>query len=255
MFSKIKSKAKAVLFKNYSQFFIPILLYELFLIASNLIFSFGLPAKLGFFATTFFILLLFIINIFALPFLTFLCFKKVVWLINDMQESTTIKSFLTTNNFIKIAFVSFVPSILGLASSFINYLKPTFVNSNIYSFLNFSLFFLVFYFEFKFLATGFLFVTSNLSVSEIITNSFKTMKSRFWNYVLYTLSFILWDLLLTAIIIIGILILKSLKLSSEYSQLLVSSGFGFMLFYRPYRFLCDFFYAENFIKGNKEEKK
>ncbi len=249
MFSKIKSKAKAVLFKNYRKFFLPILLYELFLILSNLIFTFDLSAKFSFL-----ILFLFVIHIFALPFLTFLCFKKAFILDNGIQESTAIKSFLTTDNLIKIAFISFVPSIVGLAVSFINYFKPTFENNGIYYLLNFSLFFLVFYSEFKFLATGFLFVTSKLSVGETITNSFKTMKSKFWNYVLYTLSFILWDLLLITIIVIGTLIFKSLKLSSEYSQLFVSSGFGFMFFYRPYKFLCDFFYIESFIKNNKENK-
>lgn len=248
MFSIIKSTAKKTLLKNYKKLFIPILLYELFSVLNVAIFSFGLSAKPSSFIVALLIVLLLFSNIFVLPFLTFLCLKIVVSVDNGVSKDTAIKSFLTCNNFFKIALISLVPTAISLAYSFTEHFKTSFESSAVYYLLLFTLLFFRFYSQFKFLACGYHFVTSNLSVKETITNSFITMKFKFWNYVLYELSFILWTILLTVIIFVGILLFTSLKVSSEYTQLLVPSGFGFMFFYRPYKFLCDLFY----VTGNTE---
>ena len=245
MFKDIKLQSKTNVLKNYKNIFLPVLLYEIFLSLAISIFDIGFFNGNYFLKSLLLFILLISIDFVVLPIIVIIYYKISICILDNKKVNINeVTPFLKFNNILKITAVSFVPNLINFSYSLVKYFKAEFNSVLFYYLLVFILLTVRYYVEYKFFICNYSLVLMNSSSKEILNFSFKTMKHKMLNYIKYDISFILWYLVITIIGIIGVFILKLVNIEATQFRFAISSVFGVMLFYRPYRFFSDLLYAK-----------
>lgn len=252
MFKEIKSQAKKLLRKNYKTFLPLILLYELFVILDSVAFSIlfekSLPEQRYFLIIVCFFAIL-LVELVLLPIITVSVYKVGLCILKNANDITfKIKQFLTKSNIFKIAIINLIPKILVLASATIKESSELFNNKTIYFILTFSVLFIRYIVSYKLFISNYYFATNQTSVKETLKYSANKMKGSFFRYICFVLSFILWDLLIIAIGVVVSFVCVAINVNYDSIAFLFASGYGLMLYYRPYRFLSEMLFCKELEK-------
>ena len=252
MFKEIKSQAKKLLRKNYKTFLPLILLYELFVILDSVAFSIlfekSLPEQRYFLIIVCFFAIL-LVELVLLPIITVSVYKVGLCVLKNANDITfKIKQFLTKSNIFKIAIINLIPKILVLASATIKYSSEFFNNKTIYFILTFFVLFIRCIVSYKLFISNYYFATNQTSVKETLKYSANKMKGSFFRYICFGLSFILWDLLIIAIGVVVSFVCVAINVNYDSIAFLFASGYGLMLYYRPYRFLSEMLFCKELEK-------
>lgn len=250
LFRNIKLQARSVVLKKYKYFFPLVLLYEFVCILNLCVWTFGIDQiilnKVNFFLTLIFFLFCTLIQFLVLPVLVVIIIKTGVCL--TQKSSFEFKSFLSRNNILKIVILNLVPNFFPVCLSLLQSFKICFEKNIFYFLILFSLMIIRYVVDYKFLVCNYYFVAKESSIKEILISSFNATEGNFIRYIIYDLSFVLWDL---SIVILFFLIslLNILHPHFKYLQILIPSGFGIMFYYRPYRVMADMFFSKNLLSN------
>ncbi len=256
MFKEIKLQAKRLLRENYKTFLPLILVYELFVILNNVAFIVLFekpllePRDLLSVICAFVILL---IDLLLLPIITVSVYKVGLSRLQNVNNITfEIKQFLTPNNIFKIAIINLIPAILGLTYTLIKRFDGSFNNKTFYFMLSFGMLIVEYIVSYKLFISNYHFATNESTVKETLKYSANKMKGLFFRYICFGLSFILWDMLIIAIGVVVSFVCGLINVNYDSIAFLFASGYGLMLYYRPYRFLSELFFCQNIAKQHKE---
>lgn len=248
MLKALKKQARSTVLKNYKSIFPLVLLYGIFSAIKFTILDYW--SCIFFFQGAYMLLLpaLIVVSIIIIPILGALFFKSGVLLENgDKISFSSLKSFLSKENIKKIILINLFPSIIDLISAVFRYYKSSFESAALYNILNIAILTVVFFANYKFFICNYCFALNEKTVKETLKVSFNTMHSKFFKFLKYDLSFILWYLLFFATIIVVGIISKQFKIDTFLTNLLLRSYLGIALYYLPYRFMVDFQYAKKLL--------
>ena len=253
MFKEIKLQAKKLLRENYKTFLPLILLYELFVILNNIAFIVLFekpllePRDLLTIICAFVILL---IELLLLPTITVSVYKVGL---NRLQNANNtafeIKQFLALKNISKIAIINLIPAVLGLAYTLTTRFDRLFDNKITYFVVALGWLVAQFIASYKLFMCNYHFAANQSSAGETLKYSANKMKGLFFRYICFNLSFILWDLLIIAIGVVVSFVCGLININYESTTFLFGSGYGLMLYYRPYRFLSEMFFCKELEKN------
>ena len=236
--------------KNYKYLFLPILLYEIFTSLIINCFDFCFSTNYPTFLLILFISLLISIEFVLLPTIVVIYFRIGICILNNKNfHKTDIISFLTRNNLLKIILVSFIPNLVDISYSLFKCYKAQMNSSIFYFIINFLLLIITYYTEYKFFICNYELALMRYTPKDILCFSFSTMKHKLLNYIKYDISFIFWDLIIIIGGIVGVSVLNLINIEVMHFEILISSAFGIMFFYRPYRFFSNLLYSEHLIKN------
>ena len=245
MFKSIKKQARQSLIKNYGQFLLPIALYELLAATAYTVLGNVLWDLAPLDTTILSGFLWLAIQLVVLPVLVAVFFRIGVCVTEGGKASLfDIKSFLSRSNIFKIVTISLVPALLNLIGTVFRTYEDSFDNAIVFYLISFSILAAETFVGYKFFICNYHFAKNEGSVKETLKASFGTMKGRFFKYILYLLSFILWDFLSFAVAYIGSKIFKALCIYGFLYDFGFTSFFGFMFFYRPFTQLANLLYAK-----------
>lgn len=252
VFNELKSEAKTNVLKNYKYLFLPILLHEIFSSLAIGIFDVGFLKNYSFLVSLILITMLIIIKFVFLPITVIIYFKIGIYILDKKKfHLPEVVRFLNCNNILKIAATSFVPNIIDFSYSLFKYFKAEFNSFLLYYLLIFIFLTIGYYAEYKFFICNYSLIVMCSSPKEILNFSFKTMKHKIADYIKYDISFVSWYLIVLIIGIIGVFILSLMNIEVTHFRFAISSGFGIMFFYRPYRFFSNLLYAKYLTENRK----
>lgn len=252
VFNDIKTQSRNLVLNKYKFFIVPILLYELFSVIIISILNFGFSkifsGEINYLLSALLIFLWLLIELLVLPVLVMTYFKICIFITEDKKSTfSVIKSLLTRRNILNIVLISLIPNIFKILNSLIKFFKNYYDDTEVYYSLSFILLIIIFIIQYKFFICNYFFALHQSSVKETLKVSFNTMNGVFVKYIIYELSFILWNLLIIIIGLAAIYISKIFNIELKYLQLAIPSGFGVMFYYRPYKFLVDLLYAKKLL--------
>ena len=199
------------------------------------------------------IILLLLIKIVFIPIITVSFFRLgILFESNNKLSLSTIKSFLTRKNILNIVLINLIPNIFNLSYSFLKFFKQMFNDTIVYSIFAFALIAITFFIEHKFFICNYYFALNYKSAWETLNSSFKTMHNKLLKYIYYECSFIVWFIVFIVIGCFALIVSNKLGIDIKYIQLGVPSWFGFMLYYRPYKFLVDLLYSKRMLSDYEQ---
>lgn len=257
MLKQLKSQARRMVAKNYKSIFSLMFLYEMFSVISVWIFNFGMYKifwhEINGLLSFLLIILLLLIKIVFIPIITVSFFRLgILFESNNKLSLSTIKSFLTRKNILNIVLINLIPNIFNLPYSFLKFFKQMFNDTIVYSIFAFALIAITFFIEYKFFICNYYFALNYKSAWETLNSSFKTMHNKLLKYIYYECSFIVWFIVFIVIGCFALIVSNKLGIDIKYIQLGVPSWFGFMLYYRPYKFLVDLLYSKRMLSDYEQ---
>ena len=253
MSKEIKLQAKKLLRENYKTFLPLILLYEIFIILNNVAFIVLFekpllePRDLLTIICVFVILL---VELLLLPIITVSVYKVGLCALKNANDITfKIIQILTPINVIKIAIINLIPAVLSLTYSLIKRFDALFASTTVYFAVTFGVLIIEYIVSYKLFMRHYHFAVNESSAAETLKYSTSKMKGLFFRYICFDLSFILWDLLIIAIGVVVSFVCEAINFDSSSITFLYASGYGLMLYYRPYRFLSELFFCQNIAKN------
>lgn len=252
MFKAIKKQARQSLIKNYGQFLLPVALYELLAATAYIVLGRVLWDWAPLDTMILSGILWLAIQLVVLPVLVAVFFRVGICVTEGRKASLSdVKSFLSRDNIFKIVAISLVPTLLNLINTVFRTYEDSFDSAIVFYLISFSILAVETFVGYKFFICNYHFAKNEGSVKETLKASFGTMKGRFFKYILYLLSFILWDLLSFAVAYIGSTVFKALGIHGLLFDFGWSSFFGFMFFYRPFTNLANLLYAKQLCEADK----
>lgn len=265
MFKQMKYKSRKILSHHYIDILIPSVMYMLsnamIYILLNFVMGYYMWSDLNSLIKIFTIILLNTIEFIFLP-LSLSWIYKVSILVENEENQIIKKSFkfmFSPQTLKKLIIINAIPRLLHL------FLKMGSSNHFYYRIDNSLLLLIVSliatFLDYKLFACNYILDLSSETVPKVISFSYKIMKKRFGQYILWSLSFIGWIALIVLIriileiIVTGDIYFYTKRYNLPCLDILQSFGFGINFFLIPYMHLTKALYLKYIIGDTKWDKK
>ena len=249
MIKNCKLEARILLLKNYRLFLFPSILLMCLNAISHMILIEYVNSIL-YFSTArllhyILLFLFFIIELVFIPIAIVRLFQASANVVQGVENSVSISRKKTKfRNIIKIFLINLVPRASIVIYNIGDSMNTYIYDSDVFNVILFALSILIWILEYKFFACNYHFVTNKDTVSNTLHSSFSTMKKRFRNYFILSLSFLVWELLAVGIYIALLLLTGNFKGEYTYLSVLLTFGCGIYFYVLPYKYLTYYIFCD-----------